>query len=253
MPLRESLWALHLVDTNLSGLRRRLDSATRRRDALQTRLDQFQRQAQELDHRLRLQKAHVATLESEASGQGERVDELREKMNAVTNNKQYSAMLVEVNTLKVEKAKVEDQALKEMGEVEELQAKFDAQQAKTNEQQGLVNSAEEEIVEARSEIGDRLKELESEREVAVKEVPDDTLRLYNKLLDDYRDEDEGAVAAIQVQDRKRMEYNCSGCYTLLPIERVNVAISQADALVVCPSCGRILVAGKELQPAAAES
>lgn len=250
MTLGEQVWTLQLVDRHLRALRQRVDGAERRLKVQRTQLGRLNQQADELDQNLKQVKATISTAEHEAAGVNERVETIREKMNSTTSHKQYQAMLVEMNTLKIEHGKFEDTALEEMTTAEELEGQLGESRQAIEAQQKLVDAAEAEVAEAKAEIAERLAELEGERSEAAGVVPVEVLKLYEKLLEDYDDE---PVAQIDVQDKRRMTYTCGGCFTILPIERVNRAISKPDDLVTCPNCGRILVAGKEAQPAKASS
>ncbi len=248
--LHEQLWSLHLIELNLRGLRSRLDSASRRYNAQNTRLSQIEQQAQELEAQLKLSKVKVHELETDSKGAEQRIDTLRERMNNVTSNKEYSALLVEVNTLKADRAKVDDQSLEHMQKAEELEARLNEMKQKSDEQTKLTKGSSSDVDKAREEIADRLAELEQEREEAAKPLPAEVLRLYTKLADDFDGE---ALAEVEEQDRKRMEYSCGACYQRMPIERVNAVLTKPDQLTTCASCDRILIAKSKLREELASS
>ena len=58
-----------------------------------------------------------------------------------------------------------------------------------------------------------------------------------------------ALAEIEEQDRRRMEYTCGACFMSLPIQVVNATLTAQDKPVTCSSCGRILFAKAELKEA----
>ncbi|MEM1212375.1 MAG: hypothetical protein AAGI68_08765 [Planctomycetota bacterium] len=244
MTLQEKLWALHLVDANIRGLRSRLDAAARRKTALSRKLDHLRQQQTELEQQHKEHAAHAATLESEANGVEGRIETLRDRMNAVTNNKEYSALLVEVNTLKADKSKIEDRSLEGLSKVEEIAEQLAAVAGEVEKQQKLVDAAGTEVVEAEAEIADRLSELETERSQTASAVPDDALKSYDKLSEDYDGE---ALAEIEEYDRKRMEYHCGACNTRLPIEKVNATLTSTDDIYPCPFCDKLLIAKDRLR------
>jgi len=246
LPLQDQLRELYRIDQRVRTLRGRLDAASRRAEAQKKKLAQLQQQKTELADQLRQTQARVAGLESEAAGAEQKIEKLRGQMNSVRSNKEYSALLVEVNTLKLEKSKVEDQALTQMTEVEQIQQRSAELDEKTAQQARLVEMAEAEVREAREEVGDRLSEVEAQREEAASTVPDDARALFDKLADEYDGE---AVALIQEENRKRMEYICGGCFIGLPVEIVNALMSRRDELVTCPTCHRILAIDQELSSA----
>lgn len=250
MPLQDQLYSYFELDQRVRAMRSRLDAATRRKDAQQRKLDQLKQAAAELGEQLKTAKAHASTLEGEAQAIEDRINTHRDKMNNATSNKEYSALLVEVNTLKADKSKLDDAQLESMGKAEILDAEAQALAEKVEAQSKLVANAVKEVDEAQSEVGDKLKELEAERDAAGEPLSDDIRKTFDRLSHTYDGE---AMAEIIEQDRRRMEYTCGGCFTLLPVESVNALITRPDQVTTCGTCNRILYVGKELRESLAAS
>ena len=244
MTLQNQLTTLFEKDSNVRSLRRRLDAATRRRDHQQEKLNQLHEQHRERAEELKKAKAHAATLEGEASDAEERVKKLRDQMQNTSDQKAFSALSVEVNNLKIQQGKLESQALDQLGRIEQLTGEHEKTQTKVDEQKALVADAEKEIEAATVEVGDRLGEVEADRDRAAGEVPAETRAVYDRLQEDTEGE---AVCGIEEQDRKRMEYTCGGCFMSLPVQAVNATLSRPEELTFCPSCGRILVADEAMK------
>lgn len=250
MPLQDQLYNYFELDQRVRAMRSRLDAATRRRDAQQRKLDQLKQAAAELDQQLKTAKAHAATLENEANAIDTRINAQRDKMNSATSNKEYSALLVEVNTLKADKSKLDDEQLESMSKADALGAEMQELDAKVEAQDKLVTNATKEVEEAKTEVGDKLKELETERDAAGDPLSDDIRKTFDRLAHTYDGE---AMAEISEQDRRRMEYTCGGCFTLLPVESVNALITKTDQLTTCGTCNRILYVSAELRESLAAS
>lgn len=244
MSLQEKLYDLFLLDQQVRGLRTRLDAATRRVKLQSTKLDQLRQQHAELTDQNKHAQAEVSTLEHQSSDADERVTKLRDQMNNVRNNKEYSAMLVEVNTLKDEKSKLEDQALAKMTAAESLNERVAEVQDQVDRQSKLVESAEAEVQSAKDEVGVQLDDTTAKREAATADIPPQILPVFERLADHYDGE---SMGEIEEQDRRRREYTCGGCYMELPIERVNALMVKPDELVTCPSCNRYLFIKQELK------
>lgn len=248
MSIQQQIQDLHLLDAQVRGLSSRLNAATRRRDAQASKLAQLQTQHRELEDQLKHCQAAAAAAEKQVGDVDARIDEHRDHMNSVTSNKQYSALLVEVNTLKDKKSKLEEQALAEMTGVEECRASLEELDQQITEQKKLVDNAEAEVDAARSEVGDRLDDVQKQRDEAAGQLPDDVLRDFERLADAYEGE---AVVEIEEQDRRRNEYTCGGCFMSLPFETVNKLIAKTEEVVHCTNCNRILFAPSELKEALA--
>ncbi len=250
MSLQEQLKELSTLDAHVRGLSRRLDLGTKRKAFQQNKLDQLEQQLAELRDQAKRIEAHANTLEQDAKAAEERTEKLRGQMNTVKTNKEYSALLVEVNTLKAEQTKTEELVLEQMERVDEHKQRIAELEEKIAEQKKLVELADKEVDEAKSEVGEQLDQATSERDAAAGQVPDDVRLLFEKLNSDTDGE---AVAGVEEQNRRRMEYTCGGCFMALPIEKVNATITKPDTITQCPYCHRILMVSDELRSGLAPS
>jgi predicted nucleic acid-binding Zn-ribbon protein len=242
MSLQDDLRKLFALDTQLRGMRTRLDNATGRVKRQQTKLDQLNRQLAELVDQHKHAMAKAITAEKTAKEGDEKVEHLREQMNNAKNNKEYEAMRDQIATLKLEKGKTEDEAIKQMEKSEQLAAQVAAAQAAAAEQAKAVALAENEVKESRAELGTRLDELTVERDNAAKIIPEKMLAEFNKIADIHDGE---AMAPVVVESHKHREYSCGGCQLSLPVERVSSLMRVNDYLITCTNCGRILFIEKQ--------
>jgi len=245
MALNDALVKLHLVDQQLRGLESRVTGARRHAKAQHNQLEKLKTDREQLAAQLKQAEASAANLEMEITATDERIEKLRQQMNSVKTNKEYSAMLVEVNTLKADRGKVEDRALELMGEVESLRTQLAELDASIAEQQRVAEMADAELNERHSEVADRLEELKAERAEAARELPGEALVIFDRLADTTDGE---PMAPIIEQDRRRLEYVCGGCYMQVPVEKVNLLLAKNE-MVRCPSCTRILYLEPELKEA----
>jgi len=250
LSLQDQLQTYFELDQRVRAMRTRLDAALRRQAAVQRKKDQLDQQAAELTKEHKTAHAHALTLESEANGVEKKIDGLRDKMNHATSNKQYSALLVEVNTLKADKAKIEEKALESMSKVETLQSDLEALKQKIEEQTRLVEGAADDVTESEAEVGEKLVELTKERDAAGEPISAEVRKQFDRLSDVYDGE---AMAQIEEQNRKRMEYTCSGCYTMVPVETVNSLLTRRESVVTCGNCQRILFVGSKLRESFADA
>ncbi len=243
MGLNEALSELNLVEQQVRGLESRLDGARRMVRAQEIKADQLTQQHHELTSQLKHTQAQAANIENDVKGAEQRIATLREQMNSVKTNKEYSAMLVEVNTLKTDKGKLEEQALELLGQVDQFQSEIDELDKVLADQSKVKAHAEKELADRTAEVGERLAELKLERAEKAKPVPPEVLDIFERMAENFDGE---AMAPVVEQDRRRMEYICGGCYMTIPVEMVNRLITQ-DKLTRCTSCQRILYIEQELK------
>lgn len=247
--MQKKLYDLFLADKQLRGLRARLDAAKRRHTAQQTRLRQYQQQQHELATQHRAAQASAQGLERQAGDIEHKITRLREQMNAVRNNKEYSALLIEVNTLKIDKAKVEEQALEKMEQVERLKVDLEVIAAKAADQTKLTAVAADEVTAAQRDLGDELAELQARRDAAAGQLPAELRDIYERAAAVHEEE---AMAEVVEENRRHMEFSCGGCYMAIPVELLNTLLSRSEKPVICPSCGRILYLADALRESYAD-
>lgn len=241
----EALHELYLVDQQVRGLQSRLDSASTHVRAQNNKLDALHKQLADLTDQHRLAQATEANLENEVKSIEQRIAKLRDQMNSAKTNKEYSAFLVEVNTFKADKSKIEERALELLGESDKLAERMAQLKAQVEDQQKIKAHAEAELEKRRAEVGEDLDKLKAKRQSAAAAVPGDALAVFEKLADDTDGE---PMAPVEQDDPRRMEYNCGGCFMGIPVEVVNRLATQ-DNIVLCTSCGRILYLAKTMREA----
>ena len=238
MSVTEKLLKLFRVEQQVRGLRTRLDAAERYLTEQDKQLAAIAARLSSLTTQCRQLEAVAANDESEGEMIEARIAKLREQMNSAKTNKEYSAFLSEINTLKSSKSAVDERAIGSLQKLDELRKQIAEIEAKRVERDKVRAVAKAERDQRHAEIRDRLDELQRERDAAAKEVPASALALFeNRCL--RSDSIEDVMAALEVHDRRRMEMLCGCCQVLLPMEKVNSLLGRGD-LATCTSCGCIL-------------
>ncbi len=236
MTVTGKLVRVYQVDKQIRGLKSRLRAAERFLGEQTRLLGELEAKKGALEGQLRQLTASASNEEGEAARVNGRIDELRERMNNARTNKEYKALLTEVNTLKEERVRHEDGAIERLEKIEALRKQLSEIDAQHAERVRMKDVAESERQERESEIQERLTKLEQERTEVVSEVPGAALQTYEELVEQREDE---AMAPIEIADRKRHEFTCGSCMMSLPVESMSALLSHGS-LTRCVSCGCIL-------------
>lgn len=248
MNVTDKLLRVFRVDQQIRGLQSRLRTAERFLNEQIKQLSEIDARLSSIASQLRQLKASTAN----TAGEVERIDlhlaDLRERMNLAKTNKEYKALLTEVNTFKERKTALEESQIEQMEKIEQFEAQTAELETARQERLKLRDVAEQDRQKRADEIRDRLAELTSERESLVSDVPQDALNIYVRLVEERGSE---AMAPLEIVDRKRHEYICGSSMMSVPME---TAMSlMAGKLTLSPNDGCILYLTEESQKALSNS
>jgi predicted nucleic acid-binding Zn-ribbon protein len=250
----EALLRLQMIERQLGEVRNRLRTRSAAVEAQQNRLQEYIDEHEALHQSALERQKDADSVELQLKEWAEQISHLRTSLNSTKTNKEYAAILTQINTLKADNSKLEDKGLKLIGEVDEIRTQ--REEAKTRIAEG--EAALEEIKRTSSEEVTRLEgmlaEFETKRAAAAAEVPPVELEVFDRIAS-LRSGD--AMAPIEIHGKKPPhEYICGGCYMSTAAEHAN-ALRTRDELRFCDSCGRILyleemAGGGESPPEASE-
>jgi predicted nucleic acid-binding Zn-ribbon protein len=222
----------------------KLKTATREVRGQQTRVDQLEKQIADGHQRAVELSAKAANLDGDVKAREARIEELRTRQANITSAREYQAILVDISTQKIDKGKVEDEAIKAMdtaakahAEVDGLRNKLEIDKAKLQE---LLANVDARVTILKAEI----ETARTPMEEAAKVLPARYLEAYERAA---RAHDGDALAPLEKPNARTEEYVCSGCNTYLVTDIYN-RIHNGDELVLCPNCGRILYIPDDLPP-----
>lgn len=240
MDVTNRLLRVYQIDRQLAGLQSRLRAAERFFAEQSKQLAILDAKHAALDRQIKQINAAVANLENDTRSTDERLEQIREQMNAARTNKDYKTYLTEVNTLKADKGKVEEEAIAQMARADELKAQLAELETQRAERSKMRDVAESQCAERKAEIADHVEELKNERTEAAADVPANMLSDY-ELLYEHREEE--AMAPMEITDVKRHEYHCGACMMAVPMQS-GVALLTGQ-FTNCPNCQCILYLSAE--------
>jgi len=177
-----------------------------------------------------IQKLKVAQLEKESSLKTKHVQiaKHQKQLNEASAKKEYDALRIEIETDKKASAKLEDEILNCMAEIE-------AKTAQIPELERAVQRAKQEAAQIVDDIQTRRNRLTEELNSTHQKIAEVEANLTGEVKTQYEPlvalRKEDALAAVQGR-------TCTACYTDITAQNFNDL--RLDQFVVCKSCGRIL-------------
>jgi len=232
----DALHKLQVIDQQVRSVRDRIESKVRAAKARQRKVTVIQQQIDSVHKKIRDAQAEADRLELERKTHESHAAKLRETLNRTKTNKEYAAILSELNTDKADQSKLEDTILAALGRVDEFKREEAELIKSRDEADQRAKDMEAQADKLREKYKDKLKSLEAKHEEAASQVPAEPRMLFERAAEKHEGE---GMAMIEKTHPKRAEYTCSGCNMTLTLETVN-ALQSKDTVECCQTCGRIL-------------
>jgi len=232
-----ALLDLQAVEHELAQVRARLRTRANAVAHQQRSINQLRTDYQALHDKSLERRKEADRLELDLKGDEEKVTRLRGSLTTAKTNKEYAAILTQINTIKADNAKIEERALKVLQDVDAIKAEADKINLQIAAEEKQLAEIEASSKHESERLNSMLEELTAKREEAAKQVPRAALAVFDRLARSY---DGDAMAVVEKHGRKPPhDYVCGGCFMSLTAEHVN-ALTVRDEVRQCDNCGRIL-------------
>lgn len=151
----------------------------------------------------------------------------KRKLTDVKTNKEYSAILAEIDSIKKRIKRFEDEELNLMEVLEEKDSETRKEELKEEERgfQDITHQKEEEIAKLNILLDEKLKR----RDEIIHSLNGKLFENYTKLINWRK-----GLAVVQFNDNV-----CKGCYKELPLQ-MGIEIKKMSSIINCPHCSRFL-------------
>lgn len=232
----DALYRLQSIESQLRSVREQVEAKNRRLAGEQRRLSTLQQQITDTRHVITRAQSEADSLELERKTHEAHIAKLREALNQAKSNKEYAAILTQLNTDKADALRLEDRVLTALGKIDEQKKKLAELQGSLDREKGRLAEMQQDKSELEGKLAHEMKELESQREEAAGAIGPETLLIFERACEQHDGE---AMAMVGRVHPKRAEYICTGCHMSLPLEHINV-LQTRDEVQLCPNCMRIL-------------
>lgn len=232
----DALFRLQKIENQLRSVRGQIESRNRRVTAQNRRIVTLQQQLDENQQAASRAQTEANNLELERKTHEAHIAKLREALNQAKSNKEYAAILTQLNTDKADALKLEDRVLAGLTRVDELKKQADQVKAQLSKEQARLAELKKEAAEHEARLSREMQDLENQREEAADTIGPENLHAFERACERHGGE---AMAVVERVHPRQAEYICTGCHMSLPLEHVN-ALQTRDEVQLCPNCLRIL-------------
>jgi predicted nucleic acid-binding Zn-ribbon protein len=159
----------------------------------------------------------------------QKVGKLKAHQSEIKNNKEYQALLKEIETAEQSNKAIEDDILGLMEKIDAASAGILAAEQGAQEEEKALQAELQKIEAEFAKTETELKAVEQARQEFVVRIQPAVYSRYQKLI--------GTKAGIAITEARGE--SCSGCYMSIP-PQVFVNVKKNENIITCPNCGRIL-------------
>jgi predicted nucleic acid-binding Zn-ribbon protein len=158
----------------------------------------------------------------------EKVKKFESKLYEVKTNKEYQALLKEIETAKLMNDKEEEEIIEIMVKIEDLKKDYESTSKLLKEKEKVTEVEKKKLLAEIDSVDKTINELKQQRDNLLS-VVDKTLReTYNMLISK-----RGGMAVVNVKNGV-----CLGCFMNIP-PQLFIEVTKNNRLILCPSCNRI--------------
>ncbi len=223
------LWELQKIDLTLQEIRKERERYPREMERLdekqgieKERVKQEREKIESLEKERRQKEGHLGL-------EQEKVKRAEGKMFEVKTNKEYQALLKEIEVIKESNSREEEEILRLMDEIEEVKKDLSKREKEMAATLGKIDAEKGVIQTGISESEVLWKRESARRESLSKQLDSSLFRLYSTL----REKRQG-IGMVAVKRE-----TCQGCFVNVP-PQMFIEVQKNNALVRCPNCNRIL-------------
>jgi predicted nucleic acid-binding Zn-ribbon protein len=236
-PVLDGLVKLQSVENRLRAAKAKLARCRRNVIIQENQIRNLQNALEAKKEETQLTKIQSDRLELELKVRDEQIAKLRASLNTAKTNKEYAAVLTQLNTTKADNSKIESQILDLLKNIEADEAEGQTMQAQIDEQKQKLEETRKEAEQLATKFQAEIEEVQNEWNQVAKSIPGEPLDIFKRVAETYDGE---ALAVVEYQEGKTETYTCGGCFMGVTAESVNLLMTKDD-IIRCPNCTRILV------------
>lgn len=225
----ELLWKLQKLDLDLKNIREDRDRFPKEMKKLDERQNLEKERIQKEKEKLELLEKERKKKEKDLLAEQEKVKKTEGKMPEVKTNKEYQALLTEIEGIKESVGRVEEEILMMMEEIDELKKHLLKKEKEISVSLEKIEAERKKIQEKMAQ-GDKVwKEKMERKEALSRQIESGLFKLYNTLK-----ERRQGIGIVSVKSE-----TCQGCFVHVP-PQMFIEVQKTKALIRCPNCNRIL-------------
>jgi predicted nucleic acid-binding Zn-ribbon protein len=228
-PDLERLIRLQQLDTFVETARRAVAEHPARVQALESRLDEATRRLTSAQQALAANQTDRRSLDKDLAAVQGRLSKFKDQLMEVKTNREYTAMLKEIEVAQQEVRRLEDRMLERMLEADEFSGAMKASEKALAAERVNIREERDRLEQEIATLAAELETSLSQRQQLVQQIDPQAMAIFETVARGRR-----GVAVAEAKDGL-----CTICHVRLRPQRFNEVRRNAD-IIQCDSCQRIL-------------
>ena len=224
-----NLVLMQQLDLKIVKLRDRMEQIPREIETLNQNFEEQSKSVDELQGRIEEGGKLRRELEGEVEILREKLSKYKSQLMEVKTNKEYQAMLHEIDSTNREIGQKEDKVLRQMIALDEWEEKAQESRRNLAKSQQEVSKRRSDLEEQGSQTQKDIELCEQERIQLIKQIPQQLTEQYERIASV-----RNGIALAQARDQ-----SCQACHVKLRPQLFN-DIKTHKQITICESCNRIL-------------
>lgn len=225
----DKLIELQEVDSQIYALRHKREAKPKEIAALQAAFDEKKQRLAECEKELLDAQKKRKDRELELASKEESTKKLQGQLYQLKTNKEYQAMLQQIEDSKADASLIEDQILELFNQADKIKNDTAQEKEKVAQEEKSFNEARKKVEDSVKEIDEHLAQLEAQRKRIAPDIDAKILSQYDRILAS-RD----GLAIVKAKGN-----SCKGCNMFVPPQVINL-IKMYENIVTCEMCNRML-------------
>jgi len=220
---------LQTIDSEIYVLKNEKESKPKEIEAIDAAFEEKKKNLASLEETLLSFHKQRKDKELELASKEISAKKLETQLYQLKTNKEYQAMLQQIQDAKADASVIEDQILGLFEQADKIKNDSSQEKLRLQEEEKVVQGEKKNIHDRIKEIDERIAQLESQRKQITPGIDKKILSQYERILLN-RD----GLAIVNVKDN-----SCGGCNMFVPPQVINL-IRMYECIITCEVCNRML-------------
>ena len=223
------LWTLQTVEQQIEEAQNKKIAYPFELERLEALLKAQEEKQEEEKRRIEELEKKRVSMEGELELENERIKRSQLKLLEIKTNKEYQALLKEIEMGKEHNSQREEEIIRMLEEIDQLNTDYTSTVERALTERKEIDEETAQVKDQMVKVEHDIAHWHQNKEEIVKELDPDLLKRYNTLKDK-----RNGIAVVLVKNE-----GCQGCYVNIPPQLYN-EVQKNKEIILCPNCHRIL-------------